>query len=102
MSFKNIFYLVFIFIVGLSSCKKDEHVFQSTGSITGPALAECICCGGYFIDMNDSTYHFDILPISSKIDLQNETFPIAVKLDWSYDRKCGGIQYITIERIEKQ
>jgi hypothetical protein len=84
------------------SCKKDRANFQSTGTITGPDYRECACCGGWFIDIADTTYNFDNLPASSNIDLATATFPIMVKLDWSRGRNCGGIQYIDISGIEKE
>ena len=83
------------------SCKKEES-YQSSGTIAGPDMRECICCGGYFIEIGDSTYNFDMLPATSTINLETETFPINVNLDWTYDRECGNIQYIEITRIEKQ
>lgn len=84
------------------SCNKEEIEFQSTGVITGPDLAYCACCGGYLIEIADSSYHFDALPGSATINIQNETFPIAVNLNWKYERKCGYFQYIKITQIEKQ
>ena len=84
------------------SCDKEKNNFESTAVITGPDIRDCICCGGYFIELNDSVYNFDTLPPSSQINLSEETFPITVNLDWLYDRKCGDIQYIEITRIEKK
>ena len=83
------------------SCKKEE-TYQSNGIITGPDMRECICCGGYFIEIDDSTYNFDILPASSSINLETDTFPINVSLDWAFDRDCGGIEYIEIIKIAKR
>ena len=54
------------------SCEKEEENYQSTAVITGPDVGYCICCGGYFIEIEDSTYHFDNLPDTSEIDLPNE------------------------------
>jgi len=84
------------------SCDKEENKFESTAVITGPDVRDCICCGGYFIELNDTVYNFDSLPTSSTINLTEETFPITVNLDWSYDRNCGNIQYIEITRIAKK
>ncbi|HKI87892.1 MAG TPA: hypothetical protein VKA38_02620 [Draconibacterium sp.] len=102
MNFKKILFTVLLISGVIFSCEKKEDQYQSSAVITGPDIRECICCGGYSIEMNDSTYNFDTLPASSNIELNTETFPINVKLDWSYDKKCGGIQYITISRIAKQ
>lgn len=91
--------IVFISVISFS-CRDDEYSFQSTGLILGPDIGFCPCCGGYIIEITDSTYHFDSLPASSEINLSTATFPIEVKLDWAYERKCGGFQYIEIARIE--
>lgn len=91
--------IVFISIISFS-CRDDENPFQSTGMITGPDLALCACCGGYFIEIDNTAYRFDDLPASSNIDLSNTVFPISVNLDWQNERNCGGFQYIEIVRIE--
>ncbi len=83
------------------SCEKEDS-YKSTGVITGFDMRECICCGGYFIEIGDFTYNFDTLPSSSQINLATDTFPINVNLDWSYDRDCGGIQYIEITKIAER
>ena len=100
MNFKSFcFAIVFISVIS-SSCSDDEDSYQSTGLITGPDLALCACCGGYFIEIADSSYRFDNLSGSSDIDLSNTVFPILVNLDWQNERNCGGFKYIEITRIE--
>lgn len=100
MNFK-IFCLAIVFLSVISfSCRDDENTFQSAGLITGPDYGYCACCGGYFIEITDSMYHFDNLPSSSGIDLSDSTFPISVNIDWKNDRNCGGFQYIEITSIE--
>lgn len=101
MRIKGILLVILILIGIIVSCEK-EGSYQSNGVITGPDIRDCICCGGYFIEIGDSTYNFDTLPASSEIDLETETFPINVNLDWSFDRDCGGIEYIDISKIAKQ
>ena len=98
----KVFVGFFLFLGIALSCENNDHEFQSTALITGTDLRYCMCCGGYLITLEDSTFNFDSLPSASGIDLTTETFPVAVELDWSYDKKCGSIQYIKIERIEKQ
>ena len=101
MDFKKILFAVLLLTSVILSCEKEED-YHSTAVITGPDVRDCICCGGYFIEIGDSTYNFDTLPTTSKIDLTTETFPLPVKLDWTYDKKCGDIQYIGISRIAKE
>ncbi len=101
MNVKKTIFSILVFIGIFISCEKKDN-YLSTGVITGPDIRECICCGGYFIEIEDTTYNFDALPMSSQIDLATDTFPINVNLDWSYDRDCGGIQYIDISKIERQ
>ena len=100
MSFKT-YCIVIVLICSITySCKDDEIRFQSSGLITGPDLAFCACCGGFIINISDSTYRFDNLPSSSTINLATANFPIAVNLDWQNERKCGDFQYIKVDRIE--
>ncbi len=102
MNYIKIIFLIFLFTGIFFSCAEDENAFQSSAIINGPDIRECICCGGYLVEIGDSTYNFESLPASANIDLITETFPIAVNLDWTRNRKCGDIQYIDITRIERQ
>lgn len=101
---KNVgtFIVGFILVVMLLACEQSDNPYQSSGTITGFDNRECICCGGYFIEIGNSIYNFEKLPDGVNIDLNTVKFPVAVKVDWSHDRECGGIQYITISRIERQ
>ncbi|MGA2822780.1 MAG: hypothetical protein ABSE72_04570 [Bacteroidales bacterium] len=93
--------IFFIFLLAIMSCKKEKHLMNE-GKITGSDPRECICCGGYFIDINKSTYRFYELPENSGIDLKNAKFPICVELDWKkVEPGCIGDEII-IEEIEKR
>lgn len=92
----------FILLLSCLYCSMQEHEFKSEGIITGIDDRECSCCGGYFVEIEDSTYRFDAVPPGSKLDLENPNFPIAVKLDWLEDpNACLGDEII-VERIERQ
>jgi hypothetical protein len=84
----------------LASCRKDND-FGQRGTITGIDLRECLCCGGWFININDSTYRFYQLPDQNNIDLENANFPVEVILTWKKDPNvCLGDEIIIL-RIEK-
>jgi hypothetical protein len=101
MKIKEILLVIFVLFGTFVSCEKEDN-YQSMGIIIGSDVRDCICCGGYLIEIEDSTYNFDVLPASSDIDLIETSFPVNVKLDWTYDRECGDIQYIEITKIVKQ
>ena len=101
MKIKKALLVILTLVAIIISCDKEEN-YQSTGVITGPDVRDCICCGGFFIEIDDSTYNFESLPASSGIDLIEDTFPINVNLDWTFDRECGDIEYIDISKIKKQ
>jgi len=44
---KTIVFLLLISTLLIFSCEKEK--FQSTGTITGPDMRMCPCCGGYFL-----------------------------------------------------
>jgi len=98
---KKIFYII-ILLMGFLNCSVQEHEYESEGIITGIDNRECSCCGGYFIEVADSTYRFYTVPQGSNLKLQNPDFPISVKLDWHEDpNACLGDEII-VERIEAQ
>jgi hypothetical protein len=84
----------------LASCMKDND-FGQRGTITGPDYSLCYCCGGYLININDSTYRFLDLPEQNNINLDNESFPIKVILEWKKHPNPTLCNEIIILRIEK-
>jgi hypothetical protein len=95
--------IFFIIISGFYSCHKDNNDYKSKGKILGSDFRMCICCGGYYIRIDTLTYEFDALPNNTSIDLQKDTFPIFVKLDWQLSTKTGcSNNRITIQRIIKE
>ena len=93
----------FIFILLLSiSCSMEEDSYKSSGIITGVDVRECSCCGGYYIDIEGNTYRFYEIPQNSNLKLDNQVFPVYVKLDWNPDpNACLGDEII-ITRITEQ
>lgn len=102
MNFKTTFFLFMLILGLLFSCEDEKMEFRDAAVITGPDLGQCICCGGYFIEIGDSTYNFEKLPEESSIDLTSDEYPIEVNIDWESDKKCGNNQYIEITRIERK
>lgn len=89
--------LIFTFSLALftfSSCYKDVS-YKNNGIITGQDDRMCMCCGGWFIDIDNTTYRFYELPPSSELNLENKTYPILVKLNWIIkDETCLGDEII--------
>ena len=73
---------ILLLAFGLTLCQRETDNYKSKGTIIGPDLRDCACCGGWYIKIDTTEYEFDSLPKNTNIDLQRETFPINVKLDW--------------------
>ena len=83
--------------------KENNNGFQSNVIITGPDIRMCACCGGWYIQIDSLTYEFDSMPRNSNIDLQQDSFPIAVKLDWQLSNQIAcPDKRIIIKRIKKE
>ena len=105
MKYKTVLGICLI-IFGFVYChKENSYNYKSIGTITGQDVRMCPspCCSGWFIEIDSLIYEFDALPGSSDINLQKETFPLVVKLDWqlSYTIGCPD-KRITIQRIAKE
>jgi hypothetical protein len=98
----RIILFVFLIMVGsLNSCSKEEY-WMDKGRITGLDYRMCMCCGGYFIEINDSTYRFTTLPDKIKLDLNKEVFPVYVRINWEKkENSCMGDE-ITVLSIIKE
>jgi hypothetical protein len=95
--------IVSVLVAGFSLCHREYDDFRSHGTITGPDPRDCACCGGWYIEIDTTIYEFDALPENSAIDLQKETFPLKVKLDWQLsERLACPNKRIDIQRIAKE
>lgn len=95
---KRIIYLCVI-VAWMTGCRKD-HGFDNSGTIFGFDYRKCMCCGGWFIKIDQDTLRFDRLPEGCTVDLNDPVFPVEVYLDWQpKDPKCLGDE-ITITRME--
>jgi hypothetical protein len=90
-------------VLSMICCEKvNNNDYESTGKILGPDYRMCICCGGWQILIDSVTYNFDSIPVNSNINLEKETFPLLVKLDWQLTNNGGCPKWITIQRIAKE
>jgi hypothetical protein len=90
---------LFIIAAWLVSCRQ-EPCYDDSGTIIGFDYRKCMCCGGWFIEINRDTLRFDQLPEGCTINLDNPDFPIEVWLDWKpKDPRCLGDEII-ISRME--
>ena len=83
----------------LLSCSKQNE-YQASGILIGPDLANCACCGGVIltIDNQQGNYRVDSLLFMSQQQLYNMNFPREIKFDFTIEKNCGGIDYIKMSR----
>jgi hypothetical protein len=68
---------------------------MDNGKIIGVDYRMCACCGGYFIEIGDSTYRFSALPENSEIEITDTIFPVFVSLNWMKKKdQCLGDEII--------
>jgi len=95
----SLIFILFLLLTFISYSK--EEFYTCTGTITCMDLSLCMCCGGWFIDIDNTTYRFYKLPDHTNLNLENESFPVKVKLDWEKEpNPCLGDEII-INRITK-
>ena len=91
--------MILVFI--MTSCEKNQG-FMSQGIITKPDFRKCMCCGGFFIDIEDSVYRFDQWPDDFTFNWETDTFPIEVYLNWQIDSiLCLGDE-ILVSRMRRK
>jgi hypothetical protein len=73
--------IIFIVVI-LISCTKENSDYKSLGTITGADPTMCACCGGWFINIENTQYRIVSMPENFAQELAKETFPVTVKLDW--------------------
>jgi hypothetical protein len=88
--------MLFALLIG---CRKEDPCMDP-GTITGLDPRDCMCCGGWFIEIQDTMRRFDQLPADCIIDFSTVTYPLKVKLDWKKkDTTCLGDE-IRVIRME--
>jgi hypothetical protein len=93
---KKIVIPVLLLSMMLWSCEKEHRSLQR-GTITGPDLRECVCCGGWYILIGDITYRFYRVPGGSSLDLAHESCPMTVEIEWKKDPDaCTGDEIIIL------
>ena len=93
-----------LFIVTIMiACTKENSDYKSLGTITGADPTMCACCGGWFINIENTQYRIVSMPDNFALNLANETFPVIVKLDWQLITTGCPSEFnrITVSRIKK-
>ncbi|MEL6193578.1 MAG: hypothetical protein AAFR66_16070 [Bacteroidota bacterium] len=83
------------------ACTPENEV---EASITGPDFRRCACCGGWFIEIADSTYRFQKFPDCSEIEglADDVKYPIPVTIDFRADlNPCLGDE-IFLEKLVRR
>jgi hypothetical protein len=91
-----------VFLFSFSSCRKPQPEYVWDGTITGPDYRKCACCGGWFITIDNDEYTFWSVPAGSNLDLEKETFPLKVRLDWKKIEEPCLYNRIEVVRIKKK
>ncbi len=107
---------VFLFVAGLLmltiGCENEStaEVHACTpengveASILGPDFRRCACCGGWFIEIADSTYRFQQFPDCSEIEglADDVKYPIPVTIEFRVDpNPCLGDE-IFLEKLVRR
>ncbi len=90
--------LVILIYLNFTACENDELTFESEGVILGYDMGMCICCGGYFIELNGNTYRTWNFPNNDTFAA--EDFPIPILLNWHFAEEgaCSdGTNLIVVE-----
>ncbi|RMG61052.1 MAG: hypothetical protein D6722_20195 [Bacteroidetes bacterium] len=78
------FILLFFACLTWVGCTPAETTCEDTGLITGLDPRRCACCGGYFIELADTTYRIAYADLPQEVldALEDQGYPLAVRLDW--------------------
>ncbi len=96
------------FALVFHSCKRidDNGVdieYEASGDILGIDLTQCACCGGYLVKVDnvDTVYNVSELPAGNDLDIENATYPVPIRFDWTSNVSPACPRIITIEAIIK-
>jgi len=84
------------------SCEKTKY--KSTGTITEPDYRKCMCCGGYFIEIDGNQYNFNKSTLPENFTFDDTQLPLCVELNFepkADDCSNSGVNWITVLKIRK-
>ena len=81
---KSILFPLLCALLIATGCASELTTCQDTGLITGLDPRRCACCGGYFIELADTTYRvaYADFPVEVAQALEAQGYPLEVHLDW--------------------
>ena len=87
---------------GLTTSIKKVVSITDEGTITGMDPRMCVCCGGWWIRLQNDTLRFDQLPAGSENILENVKFPVPVRVKWAKKfPRCMGDEILIFELIRE-
>ena len=91
--------VLIIFTTMIFSCEKAKY--ESKATITGPDLAMCACCGGYFIEIEGTKYRFEKSELPAGFTFEDNQLPLEVELNWKLKTsQCTNFYWIAISKIK--
>ena len=99
---KKILFIIAVsmLLLACESSTKSEYT-NSDGVIIGFDARKCMCCGGWFVEMDHDTMRTWIMPAEFDNLLREKELPVEVNFDWkNYNGSCGGDDLIEINAIK--
>jgi hypothetical protein len=101
-----LFFLLSCMKGSMGDCHKDQDknappskFREDIAMLTATDYTACICCGGIFIDINNTQYRLVKWPAS--FNITGKSFPIKVKLTWTVNNAtCGNFNGALIEATD--
>ncbi|MFH0761133.1 MAG: hypothetical protein V2A67_06490 [Bacteroidota bacterium] len=91
-----------LLLILITGCRKQPD-YEDSGTIFGFDYRKCMCCGGWFIRIDQDTLRFDQVPETCTINFDSISYPLEVWLDWHpKDPRCMGDEIIVERMIEKK
>jgi len=98
---KNRFFLLLVSVLLILSCEKTKY--ENSGTITGADPGMCMCCGGYFIDIDGTQYRFEKSALPAGFSFDDKQLPLQVELNWDLkESTCSGFNWIKVSKIRKK